>query len=93
VCLKVGQKLLVFLAAPRPQGPDWAPVAVSPPGVLGPAPLTLMVPRGTTAQNFRALRVGTARLGSSRPVCPATPGRPHCMAIEGWSVEVVVKAA
>jgi hypothetical protein len=91
ICLKVGQKLLVLLSAPHLQGPDWSPIAASPPGVLRPAALTLMLPRGTTAENFRAVRVGTARLRSTRPVCPDTPGRPHCLAIEGWSVTVSVR--
>jgi hypothetical protein len=93
-CLTVGEKLLVFLSAPSPRGPDWRRLRATPAGVLGPAPLTLMLARGVTATNFRAVRAGTAQVVSERRACPAAPpGGVTCDAIALWRATVVVRGA
>lgn len=90
-CLKVGQKLLVFLRAPKPYTSLWHAIHVSPSGILGPAPMTLMLVRGVTASNFRALKPGLVTLSSWRAACPPPkPGAAACMAIEAWRARALV---
>jgi hypothetical protein len=93
LCIKVGETLLVLLTAPSPNGPRWGHIAALPPGILGPAPMTLMLSRGATAANFRALKAGTVELTSVRRVCPpAKPGVATCDSMQAWRVTVKVKA-
>lgn len=92
VCVKVGEKLLVFLRAPNPGANNWGRVMASPTGLLMPAPLTLMLGRGVTGANFKAVRPGTVRLSSQRAACPpAKPGAVACNAIELWRVTVFIE--
>lgn len=92
ICISVGERLLVLLTSPEPQGPRWAPIGASPAGILGPAPMSLMLSRGATAANFRALKAGTAQLTSVRHVCPpAKPGVASCDSMQGWRVTVKVE--
>ena len=92
VCITVGEKLLVVLAAPSPAASKWRSVHVSPTGILTPAPLTLALARGVTAANFLAAQRGDVALTSRRTACaPASQGPATCGAVVVWRVEVVVR--
>lgn len=92
VCIAVGEKLLVLLSGGSPNASPWRAVHVSKPGILKIAPLTLMLTRGLTGTNFRAVRVGTVRLTSERSPCvPTTPAGARCNVIEIWQATVVVR--
>lgn len=92
ICIGVGERLLVILTAPSPDGPVWRPITAAPPGTLRVAPLRLMLPRGVTATNFLAVRKGVAQVTSERPVCgPAPPGGASCDAIALWRATIVVQ--
>ena len=93
ICIGVGEKLLVFLTAPSPKAPRWHQISATPSGILGIAPLNLMLPRGVTATNFLAVRRGVAEVTSERPACgPAPPGGASCDVIMLWRVTVVVQS-
>jgi hypothetical protein len=92
ICIGAGEKLLVFLTAPSPNGPLWRHIAAEPSGPLRVASLTLMLARGVTATNFVAVLTGVAEVTSERPVCgPAPPGGASCDSIELWRATVVVQ--
>jgi hypothetical protein len=90
ICISVGEKLLVFLSAPS-TAPVWAPISLAPHGILVPAPLTLMLSRNVTAENFLANRPGVVKLTSHRPVC-SVPQRSQllCGTVQRWAVTVDV---
>ncbi|HMK97078.1 MAG TPA: hypothetical protein VK425_05980 [Acidimicrobiales bacterium] len=93
VCLTVGEKVLVWLSTSVSSKVRWAPPRVSPPGILVPAALTLMLPRNVTAENFLAERAGLVQVSSERRACPPpTPGSASCGAILGWQVRLLVRA-
>jgi hypothetical protein len=93
ICLTVGQKLLVELASPAATGPGWAPVHVSPPGILVKGPSTAMYSRFVTEATFIAKHKGVAELSSQRPTCPVPRGsRVTCAALLYWGARVVVVA-
>lgn len=93
VCITEGEKLLVFLSVPATDASKWQGIRVSPAGLLTVAPLTLMLPRGVTAQNFRATHLGTAHLSSQRMACSPPPGsQVACGALVAWKATVVVLA-
>lgn len=93
-CLRVGQRLSVFLSVP-PETADsgrWTAIAESDPAVLKHVPsgaLTLV--RGVTAGTFEAAATGSTRLSSTKPPCAATDPA-HCPAGQGWQVTIVVQA-
>jgi hypothetical protein len=89
ICMQVGQRLLVILRAPA-SGRDWARPRPSARGYLVAAPMSLMLVRGATGANFRAVKPGTVYLRSSRPVCAPKPGAVSCQAVQAWSVQLVI---
>jgi hypothetical protein len=94
VCITLGQKLLVFLTVPPTSGLKWHPIQASPPGVLSIAPLTLMLSRGVTAQNFIATHTGVAHLSSERMACSPPPkSQVECGAMVSWRATVLVRPA
>ena len=93
VCMAVGQKLLVFLAAPATTELGWSRIAVAPPGILTSAPLTPMFSRNVTAENFLAKRQGTVELTSERSACAVPRGsQVFCGAVLRWEAKIVVLA-
>jgi hypothetical protein len=93
VCLTVGQKLLVELASPATTGLGWAPVDVSPPGILAKGPSTAMYSRFVTEASFIAKHKGIAELSSQRPTCSVPRGSGvTCAALLHWGARVVVGA-
>ena len=94
VCLTVGQKLLVELASPATTGLGWAPVRVSPPGILAKALSTARYSRFVTEASFTAKHKGVAELSSQRPTCSAPRGSEDtCEALLHWGARVVVMAS
>lgn len=94
VCVRVGERLLVRLAAPSPAAPRWREIVAVPAGVLVPAPSSVVPARGVTAGEFRAVRRGEVAVSSTRPGCaPARPGAVTCEVIELWRATVVVLPA
>ena len=94
VCLTIGQKLLVELASPAATGLGWAPVRVSPPGILAKAPSIAMYSRFVTEASFTAKHKGVAELSSQRPTCSAPRGSEDtCEALLHWGARVVVMAS
>ena len=91
VCIVLGDRLAVLLRAPSLRGPTWRVVRVSNSTVVQRVPLTFLPPRGTTAANFAAVRVGTVELTSIRSACSSPTGEPLCDAIQQWRVAVVVQ--
>jgi hypothetical protein len=93
VCLTVGEKLLVFLAAPTTTSLGWTPIRVAPPGVLSAAPLALKLTRNVTAENFVGTREGFVKLSSQRPACNVPRGsQVFCGAVLRWEAKVQVVA-
>jgi hypothetical protein len=93
VCITVGEKLLVFLAAPAATTLGWAPIRVAPQGILTAAPLSLMLSRNVTAENFFARRQGLVELSSQRPACNVPPrSQVFCGAVLRWDARVEVLA-
>jgi hypothetical protein len=91
VCLRVGEKLLVSLTAPAKVSLWWRHIHVSPPGVLTPARLNMLLARGVTAAAYMAARPGTVDLSSQRLACSPPPrGTIKCGAPLRWEVKVVV---
>jgi hypothetical protein len=94
VCLTIGQKLLVELTSPAATGLGWAPVRVSPPGILAKAPSTAMYSHFVTEASFIAKHKGVAELSSQRPTCSAPRGSEDtCEALLHWGARVVVLAS
>ena len=81
----------MFLAAPTATTLGWAPVRVTPPGVLSATPLTMMLSRNVTAQNFLGTRQGFVELSSQRPACSVPRGSQlFCGAVLRWEARVEV---
>jgi len=94
VCITVGERLLVVLSAGAPNASPWRAIHVSKSGILQIAPITLMFSRGTTATNFKAVRVGTVQLTAERPACSPVPsGAATCDTIEAWRATVIVRSS
>jgi hypothetical protein len=93
VCVTIGEKLLVLLSAPEPNAAPWSSVHPSKAGIVEIAPLTLMLSRGTTGTNFKAIRAGRIELSSQRSACsPPASGGASCDAIVLWRVTLVVRS-
>lgn len=95
ICISTGERLLVLLSAGSANATPWSAIRVSKTGLLGVAPLTMMLSRGLTGRNFKAIAVGTLQLSSQRRACPqAPPGGATCEAIELWRVTIdIVKSS
>ncbi|POX47888.1 hypothetical protein C3489_28425 [Streptomyces sp. Ru71] len=46
---------------------------------------------GDATAAYRAVAAGTAKLTSSRPLCPTTPGQITCKGLQAWTVTVTVR--
>lgn len=89
-----GQRISVVLTADPAQHPDpttwWHPIAEQG-AALSVQPQTWMPARGVTMARFTAVARGEATLSSARAVCPSSPDRPTCHALQGWSVSIDVR--
>lgn len=71
----------------------WAAVTVTG-GELEATNSGILVRPGDARAAFRAVSTGTARLSTSRPLCPAaSPGAVSCKGLQEWAVTVVVTAS
>jgi hypothetical protein len=91
VCLHLGGTITVVLEGAVGQQ-MWRPIAVTG-DVLdlaaGPSSPSVSL---TTTDTFRAVGLGTARLSSTRSICPVPkPGTVACMAMEGFTLTVDVR--
>jgi hypothetical protein len=92
ICVPVGERLLVSLAAPAGAGMAWQHVVASPPGVLVVAPMPVTPARAVTSAAFLARDEGRATLTSQRRACPtAAAGSASCQALVSWKVTVEVR--
>jgi hypothetical protein len=88
VSVHAGQKVLVALTQ-RGGMTEWGPIRADDPGVLGPATINFMAPRGLTVAGFVALRAGTTQVTSTAgPQC--SPGQPCPQYAMLFSVTVTV---
>lgn len=89
-----GQPISVALAVDPKQYPDpttwWHSIAEEG-TALSVRPQTWMPVRGVTMGRFKAVARGEATVSSARAVCPQSPNRPICHAIQGWSVTIDVR--
>ncbi|WP_428935361.1 hypothetical protein [Streptomyces sp. ACT015] len=88
VCVAVGGTVRVRLdgSGERP----WRALAVGGEGLRA-ANSGLVILPGDATGAYRAVAAGTARLSSSRPLCPTGDGRVGCAGLQEWSVTVVVR--
>jgi hypothetical protein len=91
VCIEVSEKLRVSLSAPSAVLLRWAPIHVSPVGILTATPSNVVTVLGVTATTFVAVREGTAVLTSHRRAClPPPKSSLDCGPALRWKVMVVV---
>jgi hypothetical protein len=86
-CLTTGEVIRISLdgTTSRP----WAPVTVSGSG-LEATNSGIVLQAGDASSAFKAVSAGTAKLTSSRPLCPSDPARISCKGLQDWTVTVVV---
>jgi hypothetical protein len=90
MCVTTGTLVQVYLHG-QP-GTPWSPVKSDGPALRAVASGRGAVPIGVTAGFFKATGAGSARLTSSRPMCPsAPPGGARCLAMQGFSLTVEVR--
>lgn len=92
-CLRVGEKLTVFLRVPPDQAATdaWRAITASDTTVLqATANGALSLAVGVTGASFVAAATGTSRLTSTRPPCPSTAPT-ACPAGQGWEATIVVR--
>jgi hypothetical protein len=91
VCIDVSEKLRVSLSAPSAVLLRWAPIHVSPVGILTATPSNVVTVLGVTATTFMAVREGIAVLTSHRRACTPSPKSSiDCGPALRWKVTVVV---
>jgi hypothetical protein len=87
LCLTVGGTLRLTLDGTKDR--PWTPVKATSAILKGADPGIVILP-GDALAAYTAVAPGTARLTSSRPLCPTGPGRISCMGIQAWQVTVQV---
>lgn len=89
-CVTAGTLVQVYLHGKPDQ--MWSGVSSDAPALRPVATGRGALPIGVTGGFFRADGAGTARLTSSRPMCPSPPpGGARCLALEGFTVTVEVR--
>jgi hypothetical protein len=89
-----GQRISVVLAVDPKQDPEpttWWHSISEQGAALSVRPQTWMPVRGVTMGRFKAVVRGEATVSSARAVCPSSPNRPICHAVQGWSVVIDVR--
>ncbi|MET8782628.1 hypothetical protein [Streptomyces sp. NPDC004589] len=89
VCLAQGGRIRIALDGSKDR--PWA-VVTAKGDALEATNAGIAVRPGDALAAFEAVAPGTARLGSSRPLCARQPGRNACLGIEQWTVTVTVTA-
>ncbi|MEU7056317.1 hypothetical protein [Streptomyces sp. NPDC046197] len=87
VCLHVGGQVRLTLDGTKDR--PWSPVKASG-TVLRAGNAGIVILPGDAVAAFDAVAPGTARLTSSRPLCPTRPGQVACKGIQEWTVTVRV---
>ncbi|GHI07361.1 hypothetical protein AQI88_20755 [Streptomyces cellostaticus] len=89
VCLAKGGELRLTLDGTKTR--PWKPVALSG-TALEAINAGFVIQPGDATAAYKAVAAGTAKLTSSRPLCPpADPGQASCKGIQQWTVTVKVK--
>jgi hypothetical protein len=89
VALRPGQRLEVFLHGTAQS--LWTPPAVQGSALVPAASGKLTLPVGVTGGAFEAARPGSARITSTRKLCPnAGPGQEACQGIQSFELTVTV---
>ncbi|MET7570913.1 hypothetical protein ABZT04_20800 [Streptomyces sp. NPDC005492] len=86
-CLATGHTVRILLdgTTARP----WAPVKTAGTGLEATNSGILIRP-GDASNAYKAVKAGTVKLTSSRPLCATAPHKISCKGIQEWSVTVVV---
>ncbi|MEU6481487.1 hypothetical protein ABZ858_32365 [Streptomyces sp. NPDC047017] len=87
LCLAVGGELRLTLDGSKDR--PWSPVRAEGATLRTGNPGIVMLP-GDALAAYTAVEPGTAHLTSTRPACPAAPGRISCKALQEWTVTVKV---
>jgi hypothetical protein len=95
VCARRGAHIDVVLRVDPDASPEpstwWSAVTVDGRAVVVDTKHPRVLPvRGATLGYFLAVHRGSARLSSTRTVCPAQPS-PPCHLLQAWSVRIVVR--
>ncbi|MFG2885335.1 hypothetical protein ACGFYV_24095 [Streptomyces sp. NPDC048297] len=90
LCLTRGGDLRLTLDGTRSR--PWKPVMTSGTALEAINPGFVILPGDATAA-YRAVQPGTAKLTSSRPLCPqpTAPGQVACQGIQEWTATVTVR--
>ncbi|MFF4830764.1 hypothetical protein [Streptomyces sp. NPDC001315] len=90
VCVTKGGQVRLTLDGTRER--PWRPVTATG-SVLRATNAGIVVLPGDATAAYDAVATGTAKLTSSRPLCPesTSPGRVSCMGIQEWTVTVRVR--
>jgi hypothetical protein len=87
LCLRAGGQVRLTLDGTKDR--PWTPVKATGTALRATNAGIVILP-GDAVAAFDAVTPGTARLTSTRPLCPAGPGRTGCEGTQEWTVTVKV---